>query len=49
VNRVNDLLATEYLARHCTEPQCRKCSARVRWYRRKARRSTKLRKSNRRK
>jgi hypothetical protein len=41
VSRVTDLLASEYLARHCTQPGCRKCSARVRWCRRKAPRSGK--------
>jgi hypothetical protein len=46
VSPMNDLLTGGYLARHCTEPHCGKCSARARWYRRKARRSGKPRKSN---
>ncbi len=41
MSRMSDLLASAYLAGHCTSPQCRKCRARARWYRRKARRSGK--------
>jgi hypothetical protein len=50
VSRMSDLLATGYIGRHCTEPQCAKCIARARWYRRKARRSenNKIRKNTRR-
>ncbi len=29
----------EALTRHCMNARCRKCQARVRWYRRKARHS----------
>jgi hypothetical protein len=29
----------ESITRHCANIRCRKCRARVRWYRRKARRS----------
>jgi hypothetical protein len=43
MSRMTDLLAVGYMARHCTEPQCAKCSARARWYRRKARHSGKSR------
>jgi hypothetical protein len=28
--------AVESIARHCMNTRCRKCRARVRWYRRKA-------------
>jgi hypothetical protein len=35
VSRITDLLATGYIARHCTDPHCAKCIARARWYRRK--------------
>lgn len=41
MNRVNDLLTAETIARHCTDPECRKCRARARWLRRKAWRSRK--------
>jgi hypothetical protein len=41
VSRITDLLASGYIARHCTDPYCGKCIARARWYRRKARRSGK--------
>jgi hypothetical protein len=36
VSRVTDLTAIEYVARgHCADPTCQKCSARLRWLRRK--------------
>lgn len=36
MSRMTDLLAIEYLTlTHCTEPECQKCGARVRWIRRK--------------
>jgi hypothetical protein len=41
MSRINDLLAAEYIGRHCTNPECRKCRARAHWYRRKAWRSGK--------
>ena len=41
MSRISDILAVEYLARHCASPQCGKCRARSRWFRRKARRSGK--------
>jgi hypothetical protein len=48
---MSDLPASDCAGRHCTEPQCAKCMARARWYRRKARRSgkNKVRKNARRK
>lgn len=49
MSRITDLIAIEYIARnHCTNPTCQKCSARVRWFRRKAWRSGKslVRKNN---
>ena len=47
----SDLLSAETIARHCTDPQCRKCRARARWNRRKAWRSRKepIRRKNERK
>jgi hypothetical protein len=49
VSRISDLIAATEIARHCLDPQCGKCQARARWYRRKARRHGKApaRKSNR--
>jgi hypothetical protein len=42
MSRITDLMATEYIARsHCADPTCQKCSARVRWYRRKGWRTDK--------
>ena len=41
MSRISDLLATEYIACHCTKPDCGKCIARSRWNRRKGWRSTK--------
>jgi hypothetical protein len=41
VSRISDLLASGYIARHCTNPRCAKCSARARWYRRKGWRASK--------
>ena len=42
MSRVTDLIASEYIARiHCTDPTCQKCSARVRWMRRKGWRTEK--------
>jgi hypothetical protein len=41
VSRISDLLAAEYIARHCANPQCTKCIARARWYRRKGWRAAK--------
>lgn len=48
MSRITDLIATTEIARHCTDPQCRKCRARSHWYRRKAWRTaqTPVRKSN---
>lgn len=36
MNRMSDLLAAEYLIHRCANPQCPKCRARGRWYRRRA-------------
>jgi hypothetical protein len=41
VSRMSDLLAADYITRHCMDPKCRKCRARARWQRRKAWRSRK--------
>ena len=41
MSRISDLIAVTEIARHCTDPQCGKCRARARWYRRKARSSGK--------
>ena len=51
MSRMSDLIAVAEIARHCTDPRCRKCHARSHWYRRKAWRTGKTpsRKSNRRK
>jgi hypothetical protein len=37
----NEILATIYVTRHCTEYGCRKCIARARWNRRKKRHTRK--------
>ena len=51
MSRATDLLAAGNAVRHCAAPECRKCLARGRWYRRKAWRSGKrpARRNNRRK
>ena len=41
MNRISDITAAAQIARHCTDPQCRKCRARARWMRRKSWRSRK--------
>lgn len=41
MSRITDLLVSEYLTRHCTDPYCAKCVARSRWNRRKGWRSGK--------
>jgi DNA topoisomerase IA len=41
VSRVNELIAIATIASHCTDPKCQKCSARIRWSRRKAWRASK--------
>jgi hypothetical protein len=42
MSRVTDLMAIAYIARsHCADPACHKCSARVRWLRRKGWRTAK--------
>ena len=42
MSRITDLMAIEYIARsHCADPTCQKCSARVRWLRRKSWRTAK--------
>lgn len=41
-NRITDLVANEHAPRHCTAKHCGKCSARARWYRRKAPRASKI-------
>jgi hypothetical protein len=49
MSRMTDLMAIEYIARsHCADPTCQKCSARVRWLRRKGWRNgkTPARKNN---
>lgn len=35
MTRITDIAAAVYIARHCTDPRCRKCAARARWQRRK--------------
>jgi len=35
MNRASEIIAVAYVARHCTEYGCPKCSAHVRWSRRK--------------
>ncbi len=51
MSRITDLLAAEYIIRHCTDPYCAKCIARARWHRRKGwrTRKTPVRKNTRRK
>ena len=46
MSRMSDLIAVAEIARHCTDPQCGKCRARARWYRRKAQRSEKTARKN---
>lgn len=42
MSRITDLMAIECIAQiHCTDPTCQKCTARLRWLRRKAWRSDK--------
>ena len=41
MSRTSELLAIAVIASHCTDPQCQKCSARRRWSRRKAWRTSK--------
>jgi len=44
MNRITDLASTvpiAFSARHCDDPNCRKCAARFRWTRRKSWRSRK--------
>lgn len=41
MSRITELIAVTEITRHCTDPQCSKCRARSRWYRRKARDSKK--------
>lgn len=36
MTRVSELIAIAAIATHCTDPKCQKCSARIRWSRRKA-------------
>jgi hypothetical protein len=36
VSRVSELIAIATIASHCTDPKCQKCTARIRWSRRKA-------------
>ena len=36
MTRVSELIAIASIASHCTDPKCQKCSARLRWSRRKA-------------
>ena len=43
VTRVSELIAIASIASHCTDPKCQKCSARIRWSRRKAWRTSKSR------
>ena len=35
MSRASEIIAVTYAARHCTEYRCQKCTARVRWSRRK--------------
>jgi len=49
MSRITDLMTMEYIAQiHCTDPTCQKCTARLRWLRRKAWRTgkTSARKNN---
>jgi hypothetical protein len=41
MTRVGELIAIEAINSHCTDPECQKCSARIRWSRRKAWRTSK--------
>jgi hypothetical protein len=41
VSRVSELVSIASIASHCTNPHCQKCSARRRWSRRKAWRTSK--------
>jgi hypothetical protein len=41
MSRMSDILATEVITHHCTEPGCPKCRARARWHRRRAWRTRK--------
>ena len=41
MTRVSELIAIAAIASHCTDPKCQKCSARIRWSRRKAWRTSK--------
>jgi hypothetical protein len=42
MSRITDLMAIECMAQiHCTDPTCQKCTARMRWLRRKAWRTDK--------
>ena len=43
MSRITDLSAVVISGRHCNEPDCGKCRARIRWMRRKAWRSRKSR------
>jgi hypothetical protein len=36
MSRITDLTAAAEIARHCTDPRCRKCRVRSHWHRRKA-------------
>jgi hypothetical protein len=36
VSRVSELVVIATIASHCTDPKCKKCSACIRWSRRKA-------------
>ena len=36
MSRITNLITAAEIARHCTDPRCRKCRARSHWYRRKA-------------
>lgn len=42
MNRVTNVAGNEHTARHCAAKQCGKCSARARWYRRKAPHASKI-------
>jgi hypothetical protein len=41
MTRVSELITITTIASHCTDPKCQKCSARIRWSRRKAWRTSK--------
>jgi hypothetical protein len=43
MTRVSELITIATIASHCTAPECQKCSARIRWSRRKAWRAGKSR------